>query len=134
MRAPPTIQWNGTEFCRMGIRKVPPWPRPQPVGSTQHGFTPGYASAIFAKGWENGSPRRSQSGAIHTVQTGSRQAEKVSRPPSLMMSSHFIPDFRRFMKKPNIREASDNYSKLANALKNEENHQYAALCFSAMAK
>ena len=38
------------------------------------------------------------------------------------------------MKKPNIREASDNYSKLSNALKNEENHQYAALCFSAMAK
>lgn len=38
------------------------------------------------------------------------------------------------MKKPNIREASEDYSKLANALKNEENYQYAALCFSAMAK
>ncbi|XP_064383149.1 40-kDa huntingtin-associated protein-like [Halichondria panicea] len=41
---------------------------------------------------------------------------------------------KRFMKKPNVREASDDYGKLANALKNEENPQYAALCFSAMAK
>ena len=73
------------------------------------------------------------------------------------------------MKKPNIREASEDYGmirslllnttnaqplwlrwllllcmftlsvciwigKLANALKNEENPQYAALCFTAMAK
>ena len=38
------------------------------------------------------------------------------------------------MKKPNIREASADYGKLANALKNEENYQYAALCFTAMAK
>ncbi len=59
------------------------------------------------------------------------------------------------MKKPNVREASDNYGKyasysththtscmytlyyagkLANGLKNEENPQYAAMCFSAMAK
>ena len=63
------------------------------------------------------------------------------------------------MKKPNVRQASDDYSKshhnakllpymvqltslvmllslgkLANALKNEENPQYAALCFAAMAK
>ena len=62
------------------------------------------------------------------------------------------------MKKPNVREASDDYGeqviervnhqlgnphthihcigagKLANGLKNEENPQYAAMCFSAMAK
>lgn len=41
---------------------------------------------------------------------------------------------KRFMKKPNIRQASNDYSKVANALKNEENHEYAALCFTAMAK
>jgi hypothetical protein len=41
---------------------------------------------------------------------------------------------KRFMKKPNVKEASEDYGKLANALKNEENPQYSALCFQAMAK
>lgn len=41
---------------------------------------------------------------------------------------------KRLLKKPNYREASEEYSKMANALKNEENPQYASLCFSAMAK
>ena len=41
---------------------------------------------------------------------------------------------KRLLKKPNYREASEEYGKLANALKNDENPQYASLCFSAMAK
>lgn len=41
---------------------------------------------------------------------------------------------KRFMKKPNVKEASEDYGKLANALKNEENPQCAAMCFQAMAK
>lgn len=41
---------------------------------------------------------------------------------------------KRLLKKPNYREASDEYGKLANSLKNDENSQYASLCFSAMAK
>lgn len=41
---------------------------------------------------------------------------------------------KRFMKKPNVKEASEDYGKLANSLKNEDNPQYAAVCFQAMAK
>ncbi|XP_019851053.1 PREDICTED: factor VIII intron 22 protein-like [Amphimedon queenslandica] len=41
---------------------------------------------------------------------------------------------KRFMKKPNVKAASVEYGKLANSLKNEENNEYAALCFMAMAK
>lgn len=41
---------------------------------------------------------------------------------------------KRFMKKPNAREASEEYGKLANSLKNDDNHEYAGICFTAMAK
>jgi tetratricopeptide (TPR) repeat protein len=41
---------------------------------------------------------------------------------------------KRFMKKPNVKEASEDYGKLANRLKNEDNPHYSAMCFQAMAK
>lgn len=41
---------------------------------------------------------------------------------------------KRFFKKPNYREASAEFGKMASLFRSEENPKYAALCYSAMAK
>ncbi|CAI7995524.1 40-kDa huntingtin-associated protein, partial [Geodia barretti] len=50
------------------------------------------------------------------------------------LSGHLCQLRKRFMKKPNVKEASEDYGKLANRLKNEDNPHYSSMCFQAMAK
>ena len=41
---------------------------------------------------------------------------------------------RRFLRRPNVSEASDQFSRLAKRLESQEEPQYAAACYQAVAK
>ena len=53
------------------------------------------------------------------------------------MDSHEYYDLflhRRFLRRPNVSEASDQFSRLAKRLESQEEPQYAAACYQAVAK